>query len=161
MMRVLTEAPVWVWPLLALLVVMGLRAARERTVPVPVILGMSLLGLLAIRPLMILAPGPALLAVFALSYAGGTALGHWRENGLILWREGAQVRLRGDIWVLVAMLVIFTINFALGVVSSVAPDLVAQAGFQFSFLMLEGLVAGSFLGRALAVLRATDRAAAS
>ena len=40
MTQLLTGAPIWVWPLLGVLILMGLRACKERSAPVLLIYGL-------------------------------------------------------------------------------------------------------------------------
>lgn len=48
---ILTGTPVWVWPLFAGLVFVGLRATRTRFVPVWLVYVLPLLGVLSMRAL--------------------------------------------------------------------------------------------------------------
>ena len=56
MSAIITETPVWVWPLFLLLLAVGLRARHERFVPVGLFYGLPLLGLSALNAVLGLSP---------------------------------------------------------------------------------------------------------
>jgi hypothetical protein len=72
MTQLITGAPVWVWPLCVVLVLVGLRARRERLAPAGLIYALPLLGLMAVRSVMALPAAGAIWLVFGLAYALGT-----------------------------------------------------------------------------------------
>ena len=49
MSALFTSAPLWVWPLLAMLLALGLNAMRTRTTPAWPLYGLPLLGVLSLR----------------------------------------------------------------------------------------------------------------
>lgn len=49
MSAIFAAAPVWVWPLLALLLTLGLNAMRSRSTPALPFYALPLLGLLSLR----------------------------------------------------------------------------------------------------------------
>jgi|AntRauMFilla1563_2_1112583.scaffolds.fasta_scaffold19861_2 hypothetical protein len=73
----LTGAPLWVWPLLVVLVAVGLRSLRARTVPVALVYGLPALGVMALRTVAGLPAQGWIWGVFALAYALAYALGVW------------------------------------------------------------------------------------
>ena len=57
MVQVMTGAPLWVWPLLVVLVMGGARARRNRWVPVGMVYALPLLGVLGPRTVLSLPAG--------------------------------------------------------------------------------------------------------
>ncbi len=153
MTQFLTGAPVWVWPLLLLLILVGLRARQARSVPVVLIYLLPLLGLLALRSTAALPADNWIWLVFGGGYAAGVWAGHHLQARWVRAREGARVRLAGENLTLVVMMVIFWANFAGGVLREVAPAVYGMAAFQVILVLLVAASAGSFAGRALRVWR--------
>ena len=77
LMGILTGAPVWVWPLLGLLVIVGLMSIRSRLSRIWPFYLMPLFAVLAIRAVAGMHVAPELWGLFAASYATGAVLG-WR-----------------------------------------------------------------------------------
>ncbi|SFR00455.1 hypothetical protein SAMN04515673_102161 [Poseidonocella sedimentorum] len=152
---VLTGAPVWVWPLLGVLLIIGLRAMRNRVSRVWPFTLMPLLAILAVNAVAGLRPSPELWALFAASYGAGAFIG-WRfQPRWITGRDDSRVALKGEPLTLVMLLSIFLANFAAGAVTAMAPHLASSPGFQAGFTLIAGLASGLFLGRSLAILNAT------
>lgn len=150
-MALFTNAPLWVWPLLALLIVVGLNAMRTRQTLALAIYGLPLLGILPLRTVAGLEAAPWVWAVFAGAYALGAVIGFRFQAPRVLAKQSGRVRLRGEALTLVAVLVIFLANFLRGVLDAVAPQALESAGFAAALAGVLALVAGSFLGRALCV----------
>lgn len=144
--------PVWVWPLLVVLIGVGGMSMRQRVSPVWVYWMIPLFAVFALRAVAGIAPDAALWAVFAASYALGALIG-WRvQPSWILRREGGRVHLRGEALTLLTILVVFAANFVVGTVAAVAPEVLGMAGFRIGFTLIEGSVSGVFLGRTLAII---------
>ena len=71
MSELITQTPIWVWPLFILLVVLGLRARRERLVPLAMFYALPLLGFSALNAVIGLAAGPSIWVIFAVAYGAG------------------------------------------------------------------------------------------
>lgn len=153
MTQLLTGAPLWVWPLLALLVFTGLRARQERMAPVLLIYLMPLLGLLALRSVAGLPAGGWVWLVFGVFYCAGVWAGQALQARWILERRGRMVRLAGENLTLVVVMVVFWANYASGVLMTFAPEVLGNNVFQACFTVLVALATGSFAGRALCVWR--------
>ena len=151
MTQIFASAPIWVWPLLAALIFVGLRARHERTVPVVLIYGLPALGVLALRSTAALPAGAALWVVFALAYGVGLWGGYVLQQRWLLRREGARVRLAGESLTLVVMMIVFGANFAGGVLQAVAPEIYGNSVFHVIFATLVAASSGSFAGRAFRV----------
>lgn len=151
MSQIITNTPLWVWPLFLLLLAMGLRAARDRWVPVALIYCLPLLGISGVRTVTGL-EGPMMIW---LGFMGGYFLGLWigfqLQQRWVIVREGARVHVRGEYWTLSAMMLIFGANFVSGVLEAVAPSFHAHPVFQLIFAALIALGSGSFAGRGLRI----------
>lgn len=84
MTQLITGAPIWVWPLLAVLLFVGMRARHERTVPVGLIYGLPLLGVMAVRSVLAVPAAGVIWLVFAVAYVLG-AWGGICSSGLGCW----------------------------------------------------------------------------
>ncbi|MEQ9695682.1 hypothetical protein [Shimia sp. SDUM112013] len=151
---ILHGAPFWVWPVLALLVWLGLRATRVRSVASWSLYVLPLAGLLSLNAVHGLNVGVAVWAVFGGGYLSGALFGRRYQAGLVLEKSGGVVRLAGEWMTLLVLMIVFWVNFAGGVAQAIAPVVYASFGFKLGFAAIAGLAAGSFLGRAIAVLRA-------
>lgn len=147
-------APVWVWPLLLLLVLTGLRATRERKVPVYIIYAMPLLGILSLNSTAALAAPMLAWPGFALAYAIGAWFGWQVQSRWLLGRDGDLVTVAGEWLTLLTMMVIYWLGFTRGVVEAINQDLWTSGGFVIVCAVLSGLASGSFLGRAIRTMRA-------
>ncbi len=151
---IVSRVPVWVWPLLVLLVVLGLRATHRReTMVLPVYL-MPLLGMLSINAVNRFQGGAVLWGVFAVAYLSGIGIGLWFQRRVVLGKSGTRVTLRGEWLTFGLMMTVFWMNFAGGVMRAVAPAIYGGLGFQTGFTIIAGVAAGIFLGRAVRVFRA-------
>ena len=153
MSAILTETPVWVWPLFILLVVLGLRARHERMVPIALFYTLPLLGLSALNAVSGLSAGTAIWAVFAAAYGVGAYGGYLVQRHWVLGRVGTKVRLSGESLTLTMMMLVFGANFVGGFLEAVAPQVYAGTLFQGIFAAVVAVSSGSFAGRALRVWR--------
>lgn len=154
MTQFLTGAPIWVGPLLALLIFVGLRARQARSVPVLLIYLLPLLGILSLRAVASLPAGNWIWMIFLVLYGAGLWAGHRLQARWVLGRTGRMVQLAGENLTLLLMMAVFWANFLGGVLLAVAPDIYGNAMFQTGFTALLALAAGIFAGRALFVWRA-------
>lgn len=156
LLSILNGAPIWVWPLLALLVFFGLKATRNRVTPTLPIYLLPLLALLPLNAVNSLQGAGFLWAVFGLAYVIGGLLGFAFQRRIISQKSAGRVTLRGE-WVTFAVVMaVFWMNFVGGVVGAISPDTYASNGFHIMFATIAGLAAGSFIGRALRVFLTTS-----
>lgn len=151
---ILTHIPVWVWAILAFLVLMGLRLSRERRMSrlrlmlVPAIfLAYGAWGIentfgFAATP--ILAWGAGLLTSLTLVRWSG-----WPGRARV---EGGQYVLPGSWIPMGLMLAIFVGKFILGMGLAMNPALALQTDVAIGFSSLFGALSGAFLGRTLNIL---------
>ncbi len=147
-----TNAPVWVWPLLVLLVALGLLSMRTRTISIVPFYFLPFIGFLSFRPIAGLAHQPANWITFLAAFALGAALFFGLQKRLKLDKTARRVTLKGEALTLITLMVIFWSNFASGVFDAVAPQAKQAILFSIVFSALIGLCAGSFLGRSFRVL---------
>lgn len=164
LLQIAINTPLWVWGLLAALVVLGLTQARDRnaglarTAVLPLGMGVfSLWGLVSgfgaspsVLGAWLAAAAVALAAVLLRPLPAGV-------------RYDAQRRvfaLPGS-WVpLVLILGIFSIKYATGVTLAMQPALRADPAVALAVAALSGLFSGIFAGRTVRLLRLTQRPAA-
>ena len=154
MVQVMTGAPLWVWPLLVVLVMVGARARRNRWVPVGMVYALPLLGVLGLRTVLSLPAGGWIWGLFALAYVAGAYGGYVLQRTWILGNDGGRVQLAGEALTLTAVMVNFWASFAGGVLRAVAPGAYGSPVFTAVFVALLAASGGSFAGRALRVWRA-------
>jgi hypothetical protein len=146
--QIVSQTPVWVWPLLLLLLWLGWSGMRSRVVPIwrpallPLIgLGVSLTGVAqSALPALALA---SWLAVLLLAFGPGYALGHRRAVRLL--PEG-RLELAGGWFGLVFGLSVFLVRYALGVLFGVLPALRGDPLWVALSAGIGGAIAGVGLG---------------
>lgn len=161
LVSIVLGAPVWVWPLLALLVWVGLRASRQRSTHVYSIYLMPLLGLISIASIARLPEPQRVWAFYATAYLVGAGVGYLLQARWLLGRRGTQVTLAGEWLTFSAVMTVFFANFCAGTLKALNPDMYADPLFLSVFPATVALMSGTFLGRALRVavasLRSADR----
>ena len=153
MTEILTRAPIWVWPLLIVLMIVGFRAMKDRATPLAVIVAMPLLGLMGVRSIAALSPPHWVWGAFVAIWLSSVAIGYARSLNWVISRDGHMVRVRGEIWTFIAMMVIFWANFAVGFLQAVAPNAINSGIGVCIFACTLAVASGQFAGRALRVLR--------
>ena len=149
-MEILINAPVWVWPLLIGLVVIGVRALRARRVPIWMVCLLPALGLLGVNSVAGLPEATvAVWLVFAVVWLASAAWGDRMARRLIVGRDGGRVHLRGEVVTLIAVMVLFWANFGAGVLEAVAPEVLSDATGAAVFAGVLAAASGQFAGRAL------------
>jgi len=148
MLKIITHAPIYVWPLFALLVWGGLKARKTRTV--------------SWRTLAILPAAMMIWSVSAFSSrygfrlifisAAGILLGSWlgtltvKKLNIKFNKSHQLMEISGDSWPLILSMSIFFLRYFLGVAYAILPELVKNG----ACMMLEcvtTVISGMFLGR--------------
>lgn len=145
--------PVWVWPVLLLLVLIGLRARRDRVVPVFVYYFLPLLGLITARNVAQLTEPLLAWGTFGTAYLCGVYLGDQVQQRFLVSKSGKLVTLKGEKITLINILILFSLSFASGAIRDAMPDLFASTGFIVGSCLVGGVVSGSFAGRAIRIWR--------
>ena len=120
-MLILTSGPLWVWPLLAVLILVGWCSRQERTIPLAIVYLLPAIGLLTLPALLALPHSVAALAAHALAYAAGAAMGYRLQGRWLLAKGPRHVRLGGESLTLVLMMTMFSAKFVNGTMTAIAP----------------------------------------
>lgn len=153
---VLQHAPVWVWGVLILLLVLGIGQSRLRKVSV------ARAGLLPLAMLALSLSG--VLSAFAgaavlLAWLAGVALAASATRQSAFGRQAAWsavercFRVPGSWWPLALMMAIFFAKFAVAVTLVQQPQLRDAPLFEMGVSLLYGAFSGVFAGRAWVMLR--------
>jgi uncharacterized membrane protein len=156
--RIVHETPVWVWALLAGLVVLGWVQSRGRT---------ASLGAVSALPVAMAAWGvwgtvnafgrtpllPAALALWLLAAGAATALLAQRPAAAWYDRGTRTFDLPGSWTPMALFLAVFLARYAASVQLALAPGLAADPAFALPVATLYGVFSGVFLGRAAQLWR--------
>lgn len=148
---IVSHTPIWVWLVLAFLVVRGIKAMKP---------GETSLGKLAIVPVLFTAWGMWSInaryagswqawALWLVGIAAGAAIGWALLRRLQLRVEPTTGALwRGaDYSLLPLLLVTFLVKYGFEVALAMSPELVADTGFRAAYLMTSGGFTGIFVGK--------------
>jgi hypothetical protein len=149
---IVTGAPIWIWPLLFLLIGLGIFCSRDRKISILPYFLMPLIALTTVPILMAQQRPELAVTVWGLAYLCGILGGYRLQGRWTLSRTGLRAEVTGEWLSLCVMMLLFWANFANGVFAAVAPDLTAGLVYQILFPALLGLASGSFLGRPLRIL---------
>jgi hypothetical protein len=143
--QIVTNTPLWVWPLMIFVLWLGWQGLRPRTVPLwrPAILPLVSIGssLVAI----VQSAGPALaLAGWAVALLLALPLGYaiGRRRAVRLRLEDGRLEIAGGWFVLVFGLSIFAVRYALGILFGILPALRVEP----LWICLSGVVGGAVAG---------------
>ena len=157
MTAIFQRAPLWIWPLLLVLVAAGLRLSRTRSVPpMPVMvisgvmLSVSLFGVMSAFH----ASALALLAWLSLLVLTLIACVHWGyPRGWQYDAHAKRLHVPGSWWPMILFLLIFSLKFAVGMALSLRPEWALQRQFFLPVSAVYGLLSGIFAARAWHALR--------
>ncbi len=144
-------APLWIWPLLFLLIALGLHCSRRREMSILPYFLMPLIALTNMPTLLAQHSAELALMSWGFSYLAGISGGFWVQGRWIIARRGLRAEVAGEWLSLTVMMLLFWANFANGALAAVAPELTAGMAYQILFPGLLGLASGSFLGRPLRI----------
>lgn len=158
-LQIVSQTPVWVWPLLLVLLWLGLSGIGPRVVPIwrPALLPLIGLGLSLTGVVQSALPTLALsswLAALLLGFGPGYALGRRRTVRLL---PKGRLELSGGWFGLVFGLSVFFVRYALGVLFGVLPALRSELLWAALSAGLGGAIAGIGLGWLAAVLARARR----
>jgi hypothetical protein len=156
--NIITNAPLWVWPLLALLISIGFIATRERTTLIAPLYGLPFLGILSFNAVNALSVSATVWVLFFCTYAIGVWRGFIFQESIILFKSRKHVTLSGEWLTMIVVMTIFWMNFVGGVMQVVAPNVYASTSFHVIFASIAGITAGVFLGRALRLMTSPSEA---
>lgn len=155
--EILTHTPLWVYGLFVGLIFIGWQQTRERYVKQPTLL---------ILPL----------GMLALSFFGATSSFGYSLTIMLLWLAGivsstiiglllfsassasyqahsASFKVPGSWWPMIFIMAIFFTKYAVGILTSIKPELFANATLVLSLAAFYGILSGTFIARAIRVLK--------
>lgn len=153
MLALITNAPLWIWPLLVLLLFIGWRATRDRSAPRALIYALPAMVVLTLATLARLEVGGWVWLVALGAWLIGARLGLALQPRWTLGHDGTRVRLRGE-WVTMSTIMgLFWLSYAHGVLAAVAPEITGSLAYAISLPAVLPLLSGSLAGRAISVAR--------
>ncbi len=155
--EILTHTPLWVYGLFVGLIFVGWKQTRERYVKQPTLL---------ILPL----------GMLALSFFGATSSFGYSLTIMLLWLAGvlsstiiglllfyassasyqaqsASFKVPGSWWPMIFIMAIFFTKYTVGVLTSIKPELFANAALVLSLAAFYGILSGTFIARAIRMLK--------
>jgi hypothetical protein len=157
MSDIVTKAPIWVWPLLLVLIALGLMQSRNRTVPPQPIIVISTAMLCLSAYGVISSFQGSVLALLAWAKLLTITLLICQKMGYPQgWQFDAntgRMQVPGSWLPMALFLGIFLTKFAVGAALAMRPALAQQLNFALPISALYGLLSGIFAARALHALR--------
>lgn len=154
LLRLITGAPVYVWPLLIGLIWLGLKSRKDRETSILPLYALPFLALAGLPNLLAMPNQSLTWGVWAITYAAGALGGYALQSRYVIARVGSRAQLRGEWVTMIMVMAIFWSSYALGVTAAVAPGALADGAPAVLFPAIEGVLSGMFLGRLLRILRA-------
>jgi hypothetical protein len=146
-----TGAPLWVWPLLAGLILLGMRARKTRSGPVWPYYLIPFIGVMTLKDVAELAHPALAWGSFATSYCGSAFAAYRFQNTRMLKRENRRVTVQGEWVTLLTLMIIFWANFVRGTVQTLAPHIDGSHAFVAGFAVILGGCSGCFFGRSVSI----------
>lgn len=146
------NAPIWVWPLFFILVIIGILSMKDRRSSIIPYFFYPLFGLSAANAIASLYHSPEKWVSFSIAYLIGMGLAFRWQDGLITSKSGWFITVKGDRITLLILMSIYFSNFIGGVLSAVAPTTLDYVAYTVIFASIIGLCSGSFTGRAIRVV---------
>ncbi len=157
LLLILQGAPLWVWALLALLLFLGIRSLRTRSIPVASLIalplaffGLSISNLLPLDEL-----SPLRIGVWVAALLVGLIPGWFlvRPQRIAIDRPARRITVPGSIVPLLLMLAAFAGGFYFGYLFARYPELKSDVVTLALASIYRGLMSGYFLGQALRLFR--------
>ena len=142
-------APIWIWPLLLLLIALGLHCSRRREMSILPYFLMPLIALTNVPTLLAQQSAELAFMSWGVAYLCGIGGGFWVQGRWIVARRGLRAEVAGEWLSLTVMMLLFWANFVNGILAAVLSELTEGLAYQILFPGLLGLASGSFLGRPL------------
>lgn len=153
---IVSGAPIWVWPLLLLLILLGLRASRTRTAPTVFFYLLPFMAILSLRSVNALPIAQTVWVFFGVAWVIGGYGGYVFQRKRLIAKSRRRVTLKGEWLTLLVLMLIFWMQFVSGIIKAISPETYASANFHMAFASIAGLVAGTFVGRALCLIMAPN-----
>lgn len=152
--NIISQIPIWVAPLFILLLILGIRATKTRSVPLVIIYALPLLALLSLQSLSRLPDQALVWPLYVVFYGLGAVLGFRLQQRWIIAKHARHVEVAGEWLTLATMMFIFALSFAIGMVRSIAPTFLENPLNEIILVALVAIVGGIFIGRTVRVWRA-------
>lgn len=161
LIEIIRHTPLWVWGLLAALLILGARHTRPRQVARAQLLALPLillaLGLMSLAPLFMELPLAAGLWLLALTL-GGHGAARLKAPAEARWDAAAKrLAVPGSFFPLLLIIAIFGLKYSLGVALALHPSWREDAAVVLPMALLYGALSGLLLGRAWGLLSLTLR----
>ncbi len=150
---IISQVPLWVAPLFIGLLFLGLRATKQRKIPLAISYSLPLLALISLQSLAQLPDQLFVWSAYALAYMGGLTIGYRLQARWIIAKQSPFVEVDAEWLTLITMMMIFWLSFAVGITRAVAPDLLTNIAVEVALAGVLSFAGGSFAGRALRILR--------
>lgn len=159
--QILTNAPKWVWFLLAALLWLGISQSFTRTVSLrrsivlPVAMTvLSLFGTISAFGYEVTALGVWLIAVASVAWW----IGQRKLPDTTTYDSATQLFTVPGSWQpLILILSIFVLKFAVGTIRAIRPELATSSEFSVVIALLYGAMSGVFIGRAKRLWKLVQR----
>jgi hypothetical protein len=140
--KIAIDTPTWVWGVLAYLLVVGIKAMRDRIVYLPklFIMPIILMGLKYKALISVIYMGFMLIGVFI-----GVIIG--RRTDVKICKDLKSIELPGSYFTLILLLLFFSIKYVFGYLEATQFEIVEQYGF--IEISISGILSGYFLGRSI------------
>jgi hypothetical protein len=152
--QVFKGTPLWVWGILAALVVLGIQQMRPRAVKRYTVL-IAPVAFLAVG-LMAAGRGPAGFTAWAFTLVATAAFSYfvWQPTGGARYdARSDRLNMPGSVVPMLLMLSIFLLNYAINVTLAINPALRGELAWQVGPAVVLGALSGLFIGRAATLFR--------
>jgi uncharacterized membrane protein len=151
---IVSNTPLWVWPLLLYLLYVGWSRTGDRIVaPARLVIMPAVIVGLALYNLVSPEPSFGMLLGFACGAAAGAFAGYAIGRRRVAERLGdGMLKIKGDWMPLVLIVAIFAVHYARGVALALHPALARDAAFLLAGATLSGLFAAMMVARTIAAL---------
>lgn len=150
---ILKNAPVWVWPLLCFLIVIGWISSRDRKSSIYIYYFLPFIGFTGFGSIASLSFPIVAWGGFLIGYLLGSIVGYRKQANWVISKDGNALQLKGEWFTMLAVMVTFWMNFVSGTVKAVSPSAHGSPVFVLLFVCIVGIASGTFLGRSLKIIR--------
>ncbi len=152
MLAILAGTPIWVYPLLLLVIWLGWRASRQRVASKFALVRLpAIFAAWSILNVWLNSKSGGLgIAAWAAAELVGAAIGFALFRSVTLTRDAApgRVVVPGTWWTLALVLVIFAVNYVFGYLRATSPGLLETQPYSILVPAIAGLSGGIFIGQA-------------
>ena len=158
LLEIIKHTPVWVFGLLAVLVIFGILQSRDREVKVAAVLilpiAMTILSILGVSSAFGLALIPISVWLVGVLLCWGVGIKLAKPSGVSYCSEAKKLSIAGSWLPLILMMAIFFTKYFVGVVVARQLPILEQAEFMLIISLSYGCFSGVLIARAAVMLRA-------